>query len=76
MLITGDDVRRPIASARTRSTSSATSIWTTWSSGRARFKNELIIASHFSTRLHPDQIQRIVEKSLPDSLRGRLKIWL
>jgi ribonuclease Z len=41
-----------------------------------KFENELIIASHFSTRLHPDQIQRIIEKSLPDSLRGRLKIWL
>jgi ribonuclease Z len=41
-----------------------------------RFENELIIASHFSTRMHPDQIQRIVEKSLPDSLRGRLKVWL
>jgi ribonuclease Z len=41
-----------------------------------RFENEVIIASHFSTRLHPDQIQRIVEKRLPDSLRGRLKIWL
>lgn len=41
-----------------------------------RFENELIIASHFSTRLHPDQIQRIVEKRLPDSLRGRLKVWL
>jgi ribonuclease Z len=41
-----------------------------------RFENDVIIASHFSTRLHPDQIQRIVEKNLPDSLRGRLKIWL
>ena len=41
-----------------------------------RFENEVIIASHFSTRLHPDQILRIVEKRLPDSLRGRLKIWL
>ena len=41
-----------------------------------RFENELIIASHFSTRLHSDTIQRIVEKALPDSLRGRLKIWL
>ena len=35
-----------------------------------RFENEVIIASHFSTRLHPDQIQRIVEKRLPDSLQG------
>ncbi len=41
-----------------------------------RFENEVIIASHFSTRLHPDQIQRIVDKSLPDALRGRLKVWL
>jgi ribonuclease Z len=41
-----------------------------------QFENEVIIASHFSTRLHPDQIQRIVEKRLPDSLKGRLKIWL
>jgi ribonuclease Z len=41
-----------------------------------RFENEVIIASHFSTRLHPDQIQRIVEKRLPDSLKGRLKVWL
>ena len=41
-----------------------------------RFENEVIIASHFSTRLHPEQIQRIIEKRLPASLRGRLKIWL
>jgi ribonuclease Z len=41
-----------------------------------RFQNEVIIASHFSTRLHPDQIQRIVEKRLPDSLKRRVKIWL
>jgi ribonuclease Z len=41
-----------------------------------RFENEVVIASHFSTRLHPDQIQRIVDRRLPDSLRGRMKIWL
>ena len=41
-----------------------------------RFQNEVIIASHFSTRLHPEQIQRIVERKLPESLRGRVKIWL
>ena len=41
-----------------------------------RFENGVIIASHFSTRLHPDQIQRIVERRLPESLRGRLKVWL
>ena len=41
-----------------------------------RFENELIIASHFSTRLHPDQIQRIIEKRLPERLKSRLKVWL
>jgi ribonuclease Z len=41
-----------------------------------RFENDVIIASHFSTRLHSDQIQRVVERRLPDSLKGRLKVWL
>ena len=41
-----------------------------------RFENDWVIASHFSTRLHPDQIQRIVEKKLPEDLKRRLKIWL
>jgi ribonuclease Z len=41
-----------------------------------RFDNEVVIASHFSTRLHPEQIQRIIERRLPERLRGRLKIWL
>ena len=41
-----------------------------------RFENDLILASHFSTRLHPDQILRIVERRLPEVLRGRLKLWL
>ncbi len=41
-----------------------------------RFENDWVIASHFSTRLHPDQIQRIVEKRLPEGLKRRLKVWL
>ncbi|WP_337174151.1 MBL fold metallo-hydrolase [Paludisphaera sp.] len=41
-----------------------------------RFENEVIVASHFSTRLHPDHIQRIVDRRLPDSLRSRLRVWL
>ncbi len=43
---------------------------------RDRFKNELIIASHFSTRYHPRQIQRYVQRALPDMLGGRLHLWL
>jgi ribonuclease Z len=41
-----------------------------------RFENEVIIASHFSTRLHPEAIQRVVEKRLPEVLKSRLKVWL
>ncbi len=41
-----------------------------------RFQNQLIIASHFSTRLHPDLIQRIVQKQLPETLKDRLFLWL
>jgi ribonuclease Z len=41
-----------------------------------QFSNELIIGSHFSTRLHPDQIARIIERKLPETLRQRFKVWL
>jgi ribonuclease Z len=41
-----------------------------------RFQNEVIIASHFSTRMHSDSIQRIVEKKMPEVLKSRLKVWL
>ena len=42
---------------------------------RERFRNELIIASHFSTRYHERQIRRQVEKLIPDMFDGRLKLW-
>lgn len=41
-----------------------------------RFQNDWIIASHFSTRLPPDVIQRIVAKKLPEGLRQKVKVWL
>jgi ribonuclease Z len=43
---------------------------------RDRFQNELIIASHFSTRYHSKRVRAIVEKELPDMLDGRLHLWL
>ena len=43
---------------------------------RDKFQNELIIASHLSTRYHPNTVKRIVEKAMPDMLDGRLKLWL
>ena len=43
---------------------------------RHRFRNELVIAAHFSTRYHPRQVRHHVEKALPDMLEGRLHLWL
>jgi ribonuclease Z len=40
-----------------------------------RFRNQLIIASHFSTRYHTRQIQHHIERALPDLLGGRLQLW-
>lgn len=45
-------------------------------SRQKEFKNELIIAGHFSTRYTDKQIERWVKKSLPDMLEGRLHLWL
>lgn len=41
-----------------------------------QFKNQLIIASHFSTRYHSKAIRSQVERRLPDMLDGRLHLWL
>jgi ribonuclease Z len=41
-----------------------------------RFQNEVVIASHFSTRLPAEAIARIVEKRIPEPLKSRLKVWL
>ena len=41
-----------------------------------RFKNELIICAHFSTRYHTNEVRRLVESKLPASLRDRVKLWV
>jgi ribonuclease Z len=41
-----------------------------------RFKNEVIICSHFSTRYHPQEVRRMVEGKLPPGLRERIKLWV
>jgi len=43
---------------------------------RDRFKNELIVAAHLSTRYHEATVERAVRKALPDMLDGRLMLWL
>jgi ribonuclease Z len=47
-----------------------------WIERRDRFRNQLVIASHFSTRYHDQQVRYYVEKKLPDMLDGRLHLWL
>ncbi len=41
-----------------------------------RFKNELIICAHLSTRYHPQEVRRIVEAKMPPKLLERVKLWL
>ena len=41
-----------------------------------RFKNELIVCSHFSTRYHSGEIRKYVESKLPESLKKRVVIWI
>ncbi len=40
------------------------------------FKNELVIASHLSTRYHAKGVEQMVARRLPDALGGRLHLWL
>ena len=41
-----------------------------------RFKNELIICAHFSTRYHPQEVRKLLDAKLPETLRQRIKLWL
>jgi ribonuclease Z len=41
-----------------------------------RFKNELIICAHFSTRYHPNEVRRVLDAKLPASLRERIRLWI
>ncbi len=41
-----------------------------------RFKNELIVAGHFSTRYHPNEVRRLLDAKLPEVLKSRLRVWI
>jgi len=41
-----------------------------------KFKNELIVCAHFSTRYHDNEVRRLVESKLPPGLRERVKLWI
>lgn len=41
-----------------------------------RFRNELIVCAHFSTRYHPDEVRRYVAGKLPPALKERIRLWI
>ncbi|HUR54425.1 MAG TPA: MBL fold metallo-hydrolase [Gemmataceae bacterium] len=41
-----------------------------------RFQNELIVAGHFSTRYHPNEVRRLLEARLPPQLKPKMKLWV
>ena len=41
-----------------------------------RFHNELIVAGHFSTRYHPNEVLRLLDAKLPPGLKERMKLWI
>jgi ribonuclease Z len=40
-----------------------------------RFQNELIIAGHFSTRYHANEVHKYLAKKLPPALAVKLRVW-
>jgi len=41
-----------------------------------QFQNDLIIVGHFSTRYHESQLERALQKRVPEQLRDRIEIWV
>ncbi len=41
-----------------------------------RFKNELIVTGHFSTRYHPNEVRKILDNKLPAELKAKLRVWV
>jgi len=39
-----------------------------------RFKNELIVAAHFSTRYHPNEVRKVLDAKLPPELKAKLNV--
>lgn len=41
-----------------------------------RFKNELIVVGHFSTRYHPAEVRRVLDNKLPENLKAKMRLWI
>jgi len=40
------------------------------------FQNQLLIASHFSTRYHDQQVIQMIRQRVPDMFGGRFMLWI
>lgn len=41
-----------------------------------RFQNELIVAGHFSTRYHTNEVLRLLDQRLSPELKSRIRLWI
>lgn len=41
-----------------------------------RFNNELIVAGHFSTRYHPNEVRKLLDARLPPELKAKMRPWI
>jgi ribonuclease Z len=41
-----------------------------------RFRNDVIVAGHFSTRYHPNEVRKLLDARLPAELRAKMKLWV
>ena len=41
-----------------------------------RFQNEVIVAGHFSTRYHPNEVRRTLDTKLPPALKAKIRLWI
>jgi ribonuclease Z len=41
-----------------------------------RFNNEVVIAGHFSTRYHPNEVRKVLDNKLPPELKAKMRLWV
>jgi len=41
-----------------------------------RFQNEIIVAGHFSTRYHTNEVLRLLDAKLPPRLKSLIRLWI
>jgi ribonuclease Z len=41
-----------------------------------KFRNDVIVVGHFSTRYHPNEVRKLLDARLPAELRAKMKLWV